>query len=156
VTVCPSCGADSELSYRCSECGKDLVDVDDDDEDDEDRGAAPLLADGGHDYVLVPKYAHNDVYHDPDPDDPDEPKCDRADAAAHEWRRRDPRSLADRYSYCQYCDPEAETRRGYGGGPTLAKRLADRELDDDERPLVTDGGVDGNASGGSEWRESCQ
>jgi Arc/MetJ-type ribon-helix-helix transcriptional regulator len=44
TTTCPACGAESERCYRCSECGRDLVDVDDDD----DGSAAPaVLADGG-------------------------------------------------------------------------------------------------------------
>jgi DNA-directed RNA polymerase subunit RPC12/RpoP len=25
MTECPACGADSELCYRCSECGRDLA-----------------------------------------------------------------------------------------------------------------------------------
>lgn len=38
----------SEDIYRCSECGRDLVDVDDDDDDD-DRAAALAMTDGsGH------------------------------------------------------------------------------------------------------------
>lgn len=28
MTVCPSCDHDSETSYRCDECGHDLVDDD--------------------------------------------------------------------------------------------------------------------------------
>lgn len=28
TTLCPSCGHNSETCYRCSECGKDLTNVD--------------------------------------------------------------------------------------------------------------------------------
>lgn len=35
TTTCPACGADSEITYRCEECGKDLV------EDDDRTGGAP-------------------------------------------------------------------------------------------------------------------
>jgi len=45
MTTCPTCGADSDEIYRCSECGKDLVDVQD---DDDDPGMSPVaMTDGG-------------------------------------------------------------------------------------------------------------
>lgn len=43
MTTCPSCGADSDKIFRCSECGRDLVDIDD---DDDDRTAALAMTDG--------------------------------------------------------------------------------------------------------------
>ena len=45
MTTCPTCGAESDEIYRCSECGKDLVDVQD---DDDDPGTSPVvMTDGG-------------------------------------------------------------------------------------------------------------
>jgi len=46
MTRCPACGADSGRVYRCSECTKDLVDVD---VQDDDEDPSPLVVtDGGH------------------------------------------------------------------------------------------------------------
>ena len=43
MTLCPACGADSERIYRCSECNKDLVDVEEDDRSENLRS----ITDGG-------------------------------------------------------------------------------------------------------------
>jgi hypothetical protein len=56
MTQCPTCGAESEDCWRCSECGRDLVDVDD---DDDGPDAAPLVADGSG---VVPQGSGIDPY----------------------------------------------------------------------------------------------
>lgn len=42
MTECPSCGTQSATTYRCDECGKDLVDADDND-------GHHVVSDGGED-----------------------------------------------------------------------------------------------------------
>ena len=52
MTLCPACGADSDRIYRCSECDKDLVDVD---VQDDDEDPSPLVVtDGGHPPGVTP------------------------------------------------------------------------------------------------------
>jgi len=45
MTRCPVCETVSARSYRCTECGKDLTDIEDD--DDGDSGTPPVSTDGG-------------------------------------------------------------------------------------------------------------
>jgi predicted RNA-binding Zn-ribbon protein involved in translation (DUF1610 family) len=62
MTLCPACGADSERIYRCSECDKDLVDVDV--QDDEDPDPSPLaVTDGGDELPAPSDWSHEAVVH---------------------------------------------------------------------------------------------
>ncbi|EMA30173.1 hypothetical protein [Halobiforma nitratireducens] len=52
MTICPVCDTESEQSYRCSGCGKDLVGT------EETEGREPI-ADGAYDYLVRISAPHN-------------------------------------------------------------------------------------------------
>jgi hypothetical protein len=73
-----------------------------------------LVADGAGHVLIRPANTRSDhVYHHPDPDDPDTPRCKatRGGTEARRYARRAPEALDDRYRLCAYCDPDWEQTR---------------------------------------------
>lgn len=112
----------------------------------------PAVApDGGFEHVLVSerafRNARRSVYHDPDPDDPDTPACNRN---ADGWERKSP-AEADRMDFdrCPHCSGDVDYSND---GDPFARRDALLDADPD---LATDGGQpitrsDDAAEGGGE------
>ncbi|WP_459191795.1 hypothetical protein [Halosimplex sp. J119] len=113
-----------------------------------------IATDGGFDYVLVSRYKTRGVYHDPDPDNPDQPNCQCADLATREWQRRSVETLSDRFSYCQYCDPGETPAPKNNDGGELATQLRAMSTDEFDDQVATDGGVD-QAFAGDDGPHKC-
>lgn len=142
----------------CEDCAwsfedEDLVDVSDEMErharkEMHDVDLERAVATDGAGFVLVSRFRGSAVYHYPDPDQPDHPRCSRDDVARHEYRRRAVDSLPDRYSLCQYCDPDEDVRPQSPSGPETAaalRRISSDAVGEggislDDEDLVTDGG----------------
>ena len=74
------------------------------------------------DHVLVAlKKTHNrKTMHEPDPDNPDRPKCDHPGRRNVNWVRKDP-DAPPTYQECQLCNGTAQKANK---GPELAAKLS--------------------------------
>jgi len=99
-----------------------------------------VATDGGRDHVIVSRFKTRGVYHDPDPDNPDEPACQCTEYATREWQRRSLATLSDRYSYCKYCNPDEHVALKDHPETQLAAKLRNGVNDIEDGELVPDGG----------------
>lgn len=118
--------------------------ADQDPDEDEDPH---LLTDGGRplpdqfDFVLTVGDMGRSLYHFPDPEDPERPRCEPVEARrADQYRVLQIDTLPDAYRCCRFCDPTYTVPKA-NEGETLASKLEDSDsLDDLDSELVTDGG----------------
>lgn len=138
---CPDCETDLFVGrregtadgWKCWRCGGWWHD------EDADEEAGRLVADGAGHVLIRPANTRSDrLYHHPDPDDPDRPKCKsiRGGTEARRYRRRDRDDLDDSFRLCSHCDPDWEVQRGSDDMEAYQTLAEAEDLDD----LRADGG----------------
>ena len=85
-----------------------------------------------HVLITGEQHTQHGVYHDPDPENPDEPKCSKSNrGTGTNWVRKDP-DVIPTYRHCKDCS--GERKRPYHKGPgKLANKL--EAMDPDEVTL---------------------